>query len=158
MKPGNKQHTMSNHLYSDSCCYCHHDAYTFGEDASIAPESCRVEENMNTDEQPFPYNYLLNLFTAPNMGAFLAETSFTDDVYALPIHLQRLISEAKEEVILERTKASQGILHRSNQALNRLEDVRKYVWMRSGGDVANLMAILTHIVSDEDELQNLVDH
>ncbi|KAG0189417.1 hypothetical protein DFQ28_003466 [Apophysomyces sp. BC1034] len=116
------------------------------------------DENLSTNDQPFPYNYLLNLFTAPQMGAYLAETSFTDDVYALPIHLQRLISEAKEEVIIERTRARQGHGNRSNQALNRLEDVRKYVWMRSSGDVSNLMTVLIHIVSDEDELENLVNH
>ncbi|KAG0169232.1 hypothetical protein DFQ30_003832 [Apophysomyces sp. BC1015] len=151
---GKTNETIPNHQFSDSCGYCHHESYSFGEDA----DSCMFDENLSTNDQPFPYNYLLNLFTAPQMGAYLAETSFTDDVYALPIHLQRLISEAKEEVIIERTRARQGHGNRSNQALNRLEDVRKYVWMRSSGDVSNLMTVLIHIVSDEDELENLVNH
>ncbi|KAL0073251.1 hypothetical protein J3Q64DRAFT_1632263 [Phycomyces blakesleeanus] len=102
-------------------------------------------------QRPFQYNYLLNLFTAPDMKAYLAQTSFTEDVYGLPLHLQRLISEAKEEVVLVQTTEQTSL------ALNRLELVRKYIWMQSDGDVASLIMALVQLVSDEDDLGHMLD-
>ncbi|CAO3624907.1 unnamed protein product [Cunninghamella echinulata] len=101
-----------------------------------------TEENNSFRENeynpPFKYNYLLNLFSAPNMAAFLAEATVTDDLYALPIHLQRLISEAKEEVVIERTRLNQeGEFSTTHPALQRLERVRSYCWLRAGADMAN---------------------
>ncbi|CAO3644944.1 unnamed protein product [Cunninghamella blakesleeana] len=110
------------------------------------------------DDQPFKYNYLLNLFSAPNMSAFLAEATITDDLYALPIHLQRLISEAKEEVVIERTKLNQGeqLSTANHPALQRLERFRSYCWLRSDADTANLMSLLMEVANDDDELQHII--
>ncbi|KAI8393439.1 uncharacterized protein BYT42DRAFT_551041 [Radiomyces spectabilis] len=150
--------TPNDHLYSDCCGYCHHDIfnYPYGED------SCpfyNVYQPKPLIEEPFHYNYLLNLFTAPDMKAYLMGTGFSEDVYALPIHLQRLISEAKEEVVIESTKANQVIASQpSFTALSQLERVRNFVWMCSDGDVANLMQCIIQLISDEDELENLLGH
>ncbi|KAI9494072.1 hypothetical protein BDB00DRAFT_820745 [Zychaea mexicana] len=145
--------TTTPHLYSASCGYCHY-AYPFDDDL-IRPTIAN-----DNDDTPFQYNYLLSLFTAPDMAKHLAQTNVSEDVYALPIHLQRLISEAKEEVVLERIKATQNEKQNDNPqqplALTRLERVRNYVWMQSGGDVANLMMTLTELMSDEDELENVL--
>ncbi|KAI7860065.1 hypothetical protein BDC45DRAFT_495575 [Circinella umbellata] len=109
------------------------------------------------DDFPFQYNYLLSLFTAPDMVKHLSQASISEDIYALPIHLQRLISEAKEEVVLERrTKANEQNQQQRSLALIRLERVRNYVWMQSGGDIANLMMTLTELMGDEDELENVL--
>ncbi|KAI8880130.1 hypothetical protein K501DRAFT_225385 [Backusella circina FSU 941] len=96
--------------------------------------------------------------TAPDMGAYLSAASFTDDVYALPLHLQRLISEAKEEIVLKyTTQKQQGIaMATESPALRRLEHVRTYIWMRSDGDFANLMSAINELVTDEDELADLL--
>ncbi|ORZ03887.1 hypothetical protein BCR43DRAFT_484137 [Syncephalastrum racemosum] len=112
------------------------------------------------DGETYHYNYLVSLFTAPDMKAFLAQASPNEDLYALPIHLQRLISEAKEEVVLEASQ--QGGQQQQQQskrmpALDRLERVRSYVRMQSCGDLANLMLGLTELVWDDDELEHVLE-
>jgi hypothetical protein len=153
-------YTHSNsHPYSASCGYCHHGPlahYTFGEDSIVATTNSILDENYFTQEEPFRYNYLLNLMTAPDMGAYLSAASFTDDVYALPLHLQRLISEAKEEIVLNYTKQKERLATTESPALRRLEHVRTYIWMRSDGDFANLMSAINELVTDEDELADLL--
>lgn len=138
------------HLYDDSCGYCAPDLYTFGDDYLVLPVD---------PVETFPYNYLVSLFTAPDMAQYLVQASVTEDVHALPIHLQRLISEAKEEAVLERIKAKQQSDKQQSEliALKRLQRVRDYVWARSSGDVANLMSALTELISDEDELESILD-
>lgn len=143
-----------NHPYNSSCGYCHHDeeVYIFGEDSiSCSPvfESCYVRLY---EQEPFRYNYLLNLMTAPDMNAYLSVASFNDDIYALPIHLQRLISEAREEILLSATNKN----YTEKSAQLRLERVRNLVWLRSAGDFSILMNTLVELVSDEDELEDLL--
>lgn len=104
-------------------------------------------------EQPIPYVYLLNLFMAPDMRSYLAHTQFTEDVYALPIHLQRLISEAKEEVVIARTTNSHQHDDRATRRLQRLKD---YIWSRSGHDVSYMLESLTELIKDEDELDTII--
>ncbi|CAO3596327.1 unnamed protein product [Absidia cylindrospora] len=120
---------------------------------------------LSEQTQPFKYTYLLNLFTTPNMTSYLAEASITDDVYALPIHLQRLLMEAKEEVVFGRTTLSQGgqpsttttTKATTNQpALKRLERVRSFCWLRSDADVSNLMSTVSELVADDDELEHIL--
>ncbi|KAI8583955.1 hypothetical protein K450DRAFT_220780 [Umbelopsis ramanniana AG] len=41
--------------------------------------------------------YLVNLFTTHDMSSYLAHVSFTDDIFGLPMQLQKLLNEAKEE-------------------------------------------------------------
>ncbi|OAD02177.1 hypothetical protein MUCCIDRAFT_156452 [Mucor lusitanicus CBS 277.49] len=96
-------------------------------------------------EEPYRYNYLLNLMTAPDMSAYLSVAN--DDIYALPIHLQKLIIEAKEEIVLK---------HEEKPAQIRLQKVRNHIWRRADGDFAILMNMLIELVSDEDELEDLL--
>ncbi|GAA5801703.1 hypothetical protein HPULCUR_007154 [Helicostylum pulchrum] len=145
-----------NHPYNSSCGYCHLDEehYTFGEDSmSCLPtfETFNIIPSHN-EQEPYRYNYLLNLMTAPDMNAYLSATSFNDDIYALPIHLQRLISEAREEILLSNSNKN----YKEKSAQLRLEKVRQLVWLRSDGDFSILMNTLTELVSDEDELEDLL--
>ncbi|CEP14777.1 hypothetical protein [Parasitella parasitica] len=96
-------------------------------------------------EEPYRYNYLLNLMTAPDMSAYLSVAN--DDIYVLPIHLQKLIIEAKEEITLS---------HVEKPAQMRLQKVRNHIWRRSDGDFAILMNLLIELVSDEDKLEDLL--
>lgn len=147
------------HLYSTSCGYCGHG---YDEQGLLCPT---IQQQEYLEVRPpvegllFQYNYLLNVFTTPDMAKYLAEAEITEDVYALPIHLQRLLSEVKEEVVLKRSN-KEHIEHQHQQqpsmAMIRLERVRNYVWIQSGGDVANLMSALTELMSDEDELENVL--
>ncbi|KAI7866292.1 hypothetical protein BDF14DRAFT_1700348, partial [Spinellus fusiger] len=84
----------------------------------------------------------------PDMRAYLAQTPFTEDVYSLPHHLQRLICEAKEEVLVS---------EQTSMALNKLRKVRNYIDMQSEGDIANLIGALIQLVSDEDNLNPMLD-
>lgn len=140
------------HPYSSCCAYCTHDEYTFGEDSpmSCSPYLFQPPTHQNHQEEPYKYNYLLNLMTAPDMIAYLSV--YNDDIYALPIHLQRLISEAREEILLSAT--SNNYTEKSAQL--RLERVRTSVWLRSDGDFSILMNSLVELVSDEDELEDLL--
>jgi hypothetical protein len=119
------------HPYSSSCGYCLDNLF--------------IEE-----EQPFQYNHLIHLLTAPDIKTYLSTTSITEDVYALPIHIQILISEAKEEII------SNSISQKTtNTAQTRLERLKTFVWQRSNGDIANLMSTLVELMSNEDLIINI---
>ncbi|KAI7853804.1 hypothetical protein BDC45DRAFT_569777 [Circinella umbellata] len=123
------------------------------------------------DYEPMQYHYLLNLFTAPDMRSYLARAQFTEDVYMLPIHLQRLMSEAKEEIICGKIKEEEIKKHNVNpiippeeqakeptyDATQRLERIREYVWARSGHDISNIMRIIYELIEDEDELINILN-
>lgn len=148
------EYQPKNHPYNSSCGYCHHDEehYIFGEDSvSCSPvfETCNIP---SYEQEPYRYNYLLNLMTAPDMVAYLSSPSFNDDIYALPIHLQRLISEAREEILMSIADKN----YKEKSAQLRLEKLRQLVWLRSGGDFSILMNILSELVSDEDELDDLL--
>lgn len=154
------------HLYSRSCGYCtsgHDEPLFMLDDNGLTLvngawlEKIPKHHGDIENDEPFPYNYLVSLFTAPDMAKHLAEATITEDVYALPIHLQRLISEAKEEVVIERIRSKEEQQQEQHHpALSRLERVRQYVWMRSSGDVASLMTALVELLSDEDELENVL--
>lgn len=123
-----------------------------------SPLASTIEDARDeTSDQPFPFQYLINLFTAPDMSAYLADNRITEDVDMLPIHWQKLISEAKEEVVFERTKARQGLPGGQRRAIDRLERLKVYVWSRAAGDVSNVMSILTELVSNDDELDNILN-
>ncbi|KAI9320908.1 hypothetical protein BX666DRAFT_1852182 [Dichotomocladium elegans] len=110
-------------------------------------------------EQPVSYPYLLELFTVPDMRTFLTNASITDDVYALPIHLQRLISEAKEELVIARTKEEAGTPWddpRHFRAIERLERLRSSIWVQAGHDASNLISVVTELIRDDDELQHVL--
>lgn len=105
----------------------------------------------------YPYPYLLNLLLAPDMRAYLCDAKYSEDVYALPIHLQTLISEAKEEVIIERTKQEQGLPSTAPElAMKHLQRVKDSVWSRSGHDPDNVANAVIELVRNEDELDNIL--
>ncbi|CAO3600194.1 unnamed protein product [Absidia cylindrospora] len=119
----------------------------------------RLRISFSKSNQPFKYDYLLNLFTTPDMASYLSQSVVTDDVYALPIHLQRLLLEAKEEVVLARTRLNhdgQPLSPANHPALERLERVRSFCWLRSDADIANLMSSVVELVADDDELEHIL--
>ncbi|KAI9468905.1 MAG: hypothetical protein EXX96DRAFT_589668 [Benjaminiella poitrasii] len=145
--------------HPSTCCYCKHDelteSYTFGEDAALTTQGnlfASVNYNTTVDTEtiivPYRYIYLLHLMTAPDLRAYLSSSAIVnDDLYALPIHLQRLIMEAREELVL---------LNSDRSALERLERIRTYIWKKSSSDFSCLMTTLTELVSDEEELNELL--
>ncbi|KAI8342629.1 hypothetical protein BC941DRAFT_413342 [Chlamydoabsidia padenii] len=145
------------HVYNQTCDFCPH-LHDFG---TLDGMNNTTFDSYNVfgyrspldQDQPFKYTYLLNLFTTPNMTTYLAEAAITDDVYALPIHLQRLLMEAKEEVVFGRAQLTQD---KTCPALNRLERVRSFCWLRSDADVANLMSSVVELVADDDELEHIL--
>ncbi|RCI05254.1 hypothetical protein CU098_012532 [Rhizopus stolonifer] len=128
----------SEHPYSASCAYCKH------HNELLNPFYNEIDKQQ--EEDVYRYNYLLNLMTAPDMSAYLSIVHDEDSMCTLPIHLQCLISEAKEEIVLSTDKRAQL----------RLERLRRHLWQRSGGDLSILMMILKEIVTDEDELEDLL--
>lgn len=103
------------------------------------------------ETRPFSHIYLLNLFLAPDMKRYLQETTFSDDVYTLPIHLQRLICEARMDVdITQHNNKKQG------KAFDRLLKLKSYVESVSHHDVENIITILNELVRDDDELNTIL--
>lgn len=90
--------------------------------------------------------YLVNLFTTHDMACYLAHVSFTDDIYTLPMSLQKLLNEAKEEVILSQSSPAYLPEHR---ALDRLNQVRDHLLHASCGDVSVLVEHLHKPWSDD---------
>lgn len=100
-----------------------------------------------TDQgQPFSCIYLLNLFLAPDMKRYLKETSISDDVYNLPVHLQRLISEARMELLVSK----------QDTACKRLLKLKSYIDSVSHHDTESVINILIELVHNEDELTNIL--
>lgn len=129
---------MDQHNHGMSCGYCVQDdllTFPFGEDST----TIKIHEY-----QPFRYNYFLNLMTAPDMNAYLLLND--DSLYNLPIHLQTLIVEAKEELVFDKDKPAQ----------KKLERLKQFVWQRSYGDCSMLMNVLSELVSNEDELEHFI--
>lgn len=152
------------HVYNQTCDFCPHHQTDFGtmtpmmDDLTLLGDSNAYNvfgySPTAPHDQPFKYTYLLNLFTTPNMTSYLAEAAITDDVYALPIHLQRLLMEAKEEVVFGQAKLTPD--KATHPALDRLERVRSFCWLRSDADVANLMSSVVELVADDDELEHIL--
>lgn len=118
-------------------------------DHNVACEYC-LQDSMNSSYyvpsfvEPFRYHYFLNLMTAPDMNAYLS--LHDDSIYNLPIHLQALIVEAKEELVFDKEKPAQ----------KKLEKLKQFLWQRSYGDCSILMNVLSELVSNEDELDHLI--
>ncbi|KAH8551893.1 hypothetical protein BGW37DRAFT_492810 [Umbelopsis sp. PMI_123] len=90
--------------------------------------------------------YLVNLFTTHDMESYLAHVSFTDDIFGLPMQLQKLLSEAKEEVILAQSSPGHPPEHR---ALDHLNMVRDRVLHVCCGDVSVMAENINKVVSDD---------
>lgn len=90
--------------------------------------------------------YLVNLFTTHDMSSYLAHVSFTDDIFGLPMQLQKLLNEAKEEVIFAQSSPGHSPEHR---ALDRLNMVRDHVLHVCCGDVSVMAENINKVVSDD---------
>ncbi|KAL4212655.1 ankyrin repeat-containing domain protein [Rhizopus microsporus] len=91
--------------------------------------------------------YILNLFMAPDMKRYLIETPLSDDIYQLPVHLQRLVLEARMELKMVK----------ENGAYQRLERVRDFVRSVAGPeDTAAMIQVVNHLVYDDDELSTIL--
>jgi len=86
------------------------------------------------------------------MACYLAHVSFTDDVFTLPMALQKLLSEAKEEVIF--AQSSPGHHQLEHRALDRLDLVRDHLLHASCGDVS-VLAEHIHRAFSDDALEQL---
>lgn len=95
--------------------------------------------------------YLANLLEAEDIEHYLAQSTYTDDVYDLPEYIQRLITEAKEEVRLNESKPEDT--EKTRSALNRLKMVRAHLLTQSGGDImqASTAATINQLTEDEME-------
>ncbi|RCI03628.1 hypothetical protein CU098_003062, partial [Rhizopus stolonifer] len=105
------------------------------------------------EDQPFTGIYLLNLFLAPNMTRYLKEASTSDDVYTLPLHLQRLLCEARMEVMIKESDSQDT---NGYEAVKRLEKLKAYVNSISHDDAEIIITTLNRLVHDEDELSNII--
>ncbi|EIE87501.1 hypothetical protein RO3G_12212 [Rhizopus delemar RA 99-880] len=84
---------------------------------------------------------------APDMKRYLKEMPLSDDIYQLPVHLQKLILEARMELIMSN----------ENGAYTRLEKVRNYIRSVSGPeDAAAMIEQVNQLVRDDDELSNVL--
>ncbi|GAN05764.1 hypothetical protein MAM1_0101d05239 [Mucor ambiguus] len=159
------QPSISNHFSTDrgrrsSCCsHCDHSS---SNPATIVnefePQALSLTpplENVYFKEQnqPFSCIYLLNLFLAPDMTRYLAETSISDDVYALPVHLQTLICEARMEVLVSKQKNHPL----EGNAIKRLEKVREYIKSIALNDTAAIISTLSELIRDDDEMSIILE-
>ncbi|RUP49112.1 hypothetical protein BC936DRAFT_143270 [Jimgerdemannia flammicorona] len=94
--------------------------------------------------------YLTNLITTEDVATYLAQTTYTDDVHELPLFLQRLISEARKEVALERSGEGAGGDVAQHRALDRLKMVREHLLMKIGGDVGMIPRDVGSVLSEEE--------
>ncbi|KAJ2959848.1 hypothetical protein NQZ79_g4728 [Umbelopsis isabellina] len=96
--------------------------------------------------------YLANLLEAEDIVPYLSQATYTDDVYELPMYVQDLIMQAKEEVVTNDSKPENDKKARS--AIDRLRMLREHLLIRSGGDVmqASTAANINKLTQDEMEL------
>ncbi|KAI8647196.1 ankyrin repeat-containing domain protein [Parasitella parasitica] len=107
-------------------------------------------------DHPFSCIYLLNLFSAPDMTRYLAETPIPDDVYDLPIHIQKLICEARMEVLVSKQKNFPQTSN-NNNAIRRLEKVQEYIKGVAHYDTAAIIDTLNELINDEDEMSAILE-
>lgn len=115
---------------------------------SLTPPLDNIYFETDSD-QPFTCIYLTNLFLAPDMARYLQETTISDNVYDIPLHLQKLICEAKLEVQMNNKDDK-------HYALKKLEKVRSYVQAMAHGDTSALISALNELIQNEDELNSIV--
>lgn len=114
---------------------------------SLEPKTNSLNPPIDSIHHPTPCIYLINLFLAPDMARYLKETNMSDDIYCLPIHFQKIITEARMEAF---------VLNQNNGALKRLEKLRSYVDTVTLGDTAAVIATLNELLRDEDGVSNIL--
>lgn len=117
---------------------------------SPSPSQPNIENTSIPSQQPNVY--LANLLEAEDIEQYLAQTTYTDDVYALPVFFQRLIREAKEEVAGNKSNSDDTEHVRS--ALSRLQMVRDHLLSQNNGDVRKATILQNFNVDDLDGFWN----
>ncbi|CAM0138292.1 hypothetical protein VKS41_001545 [Umbelopsis sp. WA50703] len=95
--------------------------------------------------------YLANLLEAEDIVNYLSQASYTDDVYELPMYLQTLITQAKEEVVVNDSKSQDNKKARS--AIDRLRMLRDHLLIKSGGDVMQAATAANINKLSQDEME-----
>ncbi|KAG1057062.1 hypothetical protein G6F46_003863 [Rhizopus delemar] len=134
-----------------SCCnFCQleNSSFTpFEETSPMGLETPPLNSVYLEESQPFSLIYILNLFMAPDMKRCLLEMPLSDDIYQLPVHFQRLILEARMELIMST----------DNGAYQRLERVRDFIRNVAGPeDIAVMIETVNQLVYDDDELLTIL--
>ncbi|GAB5587501.1 hypothetical protein Unana1_02401 [Umbelopsis nana] len=116
---------------------------------SISPPRSSISITPASAEHP--NLYFANLLEAEDIESYLAQTTYSDDVYELPLYIQRLITEAKEEAVVNDSKPQDT--EKARTALNRLRMVRDHLLTQNGGDVmqASTAANINRLTEDEME-------
>ncbi|CEP07612.1 hypothetical protein [Parasitella parasitica] len=92
---------------------------------------------------------------APDINRYLAETAIPDDVYDLPLHVQKLICEARMEVLVSKQKNSAQASDKS--AIKRLKKVQEYINGVAHQDTAAIIDTLNELIHDEDEMSSILE-
>jgi hypothetical protein len=148
----------------NSCCsYCKHQQYQETGDylnplelktLSLTPPLDNVYY-YDQQIQPFSCIYLSNLFLAPDTTRYLKETPISDDIFDLPcFHLQKLVCEARMEVLLQVDKKRLATI--TTTALKRLEKLHSYITTVAHGDTEEIIKTLNELIHDDDELLNVL--
>ncbi|KAG2184071.1 hypothetical protein INT44_009086 [Umbelopsis vinacea] len=97
-------------------------------------------------------HYLANLIEAEDIEKYLSQTTYTDDVYSLPVFFQQLIREAKEEIA--ENKSNSDDTEHVQIALSRLRMVRDHILSQNGGDVKKASSLQNLNVDDLESFWN----
>lgn len=96
--------------------------------------------------------YLANLLEAEDIVNYLSQATYTDDVYDLPMYVQELITQAKEEVVANDSKPKDD--KKAQSAIDRLKMLREHLLIRSGGDVMQASTAANINKLSEDEMES----
>jgi hypothetical protein len=96
--------------------------------------------------------YLANLLEAEDIEKYLSQTTYTDDVYSLPVFFQQLIREAKEEVA--ENKSNSDDTEHVRTALSRLQMVRDHILSQNSGDIRKAATLQNLNVDDLESCWN----
>jgi hypothetical protein len=99
-----------------------------------------------------PNLYLANLIETDDIEKYLLQTTYTDDVYSLPVFFQQLIREAKEEVA--ENKSNSDDTEHVRTALSRLRMVRDHILLQNFGDVRKASTLQNLNVDDLESFWN----
>ncbi|KAG1447885.1 hypothetical protein G6F56_009115 [Rhizopus delemar] len=142
----NKRNTCEDGKRRSSCCkFCPKETDPFNPfEETSGMDTPPLNTVYMDQEQPFSQIYILNLFMAPDMKRYLQETPPSDDVYQMPVHITKLVLEAR--------------MSDDKEAYERLEKVRDYAQGMSGTeDPSAMIQAVNRLMHDDDELTNIIN-
>ncbi|ORX53238.1 hypothetical protein DM01DRAFT_1374677 [Hesseltinella vesiculosa] len=110
-------------------------------------------EAIPLDSTTASLNYLMMLFTAPDMPTFLQKNTFADGTFQLPMPLVTLLSEVNAETLTSLQHPGRPAQHSS---LDQLKTMRNYLLVNANHDFSELGLILSSLLSNEDRLFSLI--